>query len=60
MREEHRALPVETVAFTGESQQKFVAAVFAFYTGKAVVWVATIQIPIDHLFDIGTPEAVLL
>ena len=35
------------------------AAVFAFDTGKAVAQIAAIQITIDHLFDIGPPEAVL-
>jgi hypothetical protein len=42
----------------GKSQQIFVTAVITFDTGKAVVRVATVQIPIDHLLDIGPPEAV--
>ena len=36
------------------------AAVFAFDSGKAVAQIAAIQITINHLFDIGPPEAVLL
>jgi len=36
-----------------------VAAVFTFHTGKAVVQITAIEIAIDHLLDIGPPEAVL-
>ena len=43
----------------GECQEVFVAAVFAFHTGKPVVDVATIQIPINHLLDVRSPESVL-
>ena len=35
------------------------AAVFAFDTSKAVVQITTVEITIDHLLDIGPPEAVL-
>ena len=35
------------------------AAIFAFHTGKAVVDVAAIQIPINHLLDVRSPESVL-
>jgi hypothetical protein len=35
------------------------AAAFAFHTGKAVVQIAAIQIPIDHLLKIRPPESVL-
>ena len=35
----------------GECQEVFVAAVFAFYTGKPVVDVAAVQIPVDDLLD---------
>ena len=35
------------------------AAVFAFHTGKPVVQITAIEITIDHLLDIGPPEAVL-
>jgi len=35
------------------------AAVFASDAGKSVVKIAAIQITVNHLFDIGPPEAVL-
>ncbi len=37
----------------------FVAAVFAFHTGEPVVDVVAIQIPINHLLDVRSPESVL-
>jgi len=43
----------------GEGQQVFVAAVNTFHTGKAVVRIAAVEIPMDYLFDIGPPETVL-
>ena len=49
----------------GECQEIFtcalkgMAAVFAFHTGKPVVDVAAIQIPINHLLDVRSPESVL-
>jgi hypothetical protein len=36
-----------------------VATVFTFHTGKAIVQITAIKIAIDHLLDIGPPEAVL-
>jgi hypothetical protein len=42
-----------------EGQELFVAEVFAFHKGKAVVDVAAIQIPINHLLDVRSPESVL-
>jgi hypothetical protein len=42
-----------------EGQELFVAAVFAFHTGKAVVEIAAVQIPINHLLDVRSPESVL-
>jgi len=35
------------------------AAVFTFHAGKAVVQITAIEITIDHLLDIGSPESVL-
>jgi hypothetical protein len=35
------------------------AAILAFHAGKAVVQIAAIQIPVNNLFQIGTPETVL-
>ena len=59
----HHALLVagwaEVAALAGECQKVFVAAVFAFHTGKTVVQIAAIQVTINYLFDIRTPEAVL-
>ncbi|MFH1284513.1 MAG: hypothetical protein ABIH78_02905 [Candidatus Peregrinibacteria bacterium] len=46
-------------ALAGKCQELFVAAVFAFHTGKPVVDVATIQIPINHLLDVRSSESVL-
>jgi hypothetical protein len=37
----------------------FMAAVFTFHAGKAVVRIAAIEIARDHLLDIGPPESVL-
>jgi hypothetical protein len=45
--------------FTGKCQQVFVAAVFAFNSGKSVVQIAAIQIPINHLLKIRPPESVM-
>jgi hypothetical protein len=49
----------EVTALAGKGQEIFMAAVLAFHTGKAVVQVTAIEITIDHLLDIGPPEAVL-
>jgi hypothetical protein len=47
----------EMKVLAGKCQQIFMAAVFTFHTGKAVLQVAAIEITIDHLLDIGPPEA---
>ena len=46
-------------ALARKCQQIFMATVFTFHTGKAVMQVTAIEIAIDHLLDIGPPEAVL-
>jgi hypothetical protein len=46
-------------ALARKCQQVFMAAVFAFHTGKAVVQIAAIEIAIDHLLDIRPPESIL-
>jgi ABC-2 type transport system permease protein len=46
-------------ALAGKCQQIFMAAVFAFHTGEAVVQITAIEIAIDHLLDIGPPESIL-
>jgi hypothetical protein len=35
------------------------AAIFAFHAGKVVVQIAAIQIAINHLLDVRSPESVL-
>ena len=49
----------EMTPLARKCQEVFVAAIFAFHTGKAVVQITAIEITIDHLLDIGPPEAVL-
>jgi hypothetical protein len=49
---------LKAASLAGKSQQIFVAAVFAFHTGKTVVQIAAIQIPIN-LLKIRPPEAIL-
>jgi len=46
-------------ALTGKSQKVFMAAVLAFHAGKAVAKITTIQVTVEHLFDIGPPETVI-
>ena len=41
------------------AKRYFVAAVFAFHTGKPVVDVAAVEIPVNHLLYIWPPEAIL-
>jgi len=49
----------EVAALTREGQQVFMAAVFAFHTGKTVVQIAAIKVAVDYLFDIRPPETVI-
>jgi hypothetical protein len=49
----------EVPPFARKGQKVFMAAVFAFHTGKAVVEIAVIQIPINNLLKIRPPESVL-
>jgi len=46
-------------ALAGECQQVFMATVFTLHAGKAAQRVAAIQIPVNDVFQIGSPEAVL-
>jgi len=46
-------------ALAGEGQQILMAAILAFDMSKAGVRVAAVQIPVDHLLDIGPPETIL-
>ena len=49
----------EMTALAGECQEVFMAAIFTFHAGKAVVRVAAIKIAVNHLLDIGPPKSVL-
>jgi hypothetical protein len=37
----------------------FMAAIFAFHTGKALAQIVAIEITVDHLFNVRPPESVL-
>ena len=49
----------EMTALAGICQEIFMTAVFAFHTGKAVVQIAAIEIAVDHLVDVESPESLL-
>ena len=49
----------EVAALAGENDEIFMAGIFTFHTGKAVVQITAIEIPRDHLLDRGPPESVL-
>jgi hypothetical protein len=49
----------EVAALAGENDEIFMAGIFTFHTGKAVVQITAIEITIDHLLDRGLPEFVL-
>ena len=59
----HHALLVagraEVAEFAGEGQEVFVAAIFAFDAGKAIVQIPAIEVPVNDLLQIRTPEAIL-
>jgi len=55
----HQPDEPEIVTSSGECWETFMAAIFAFHTGKAVVQIAAIQIPMNNLLDIRPPESVL-
>jgi PAS domain-containing protein len=49
----------EVAALAGKGQEIFMAAVFALHAGKAVVRVATVEVPVNDLLQIRPPETVL-
>jgi hypothetical protein len=49
----------EVAALTGKCKQIFMAAIFTFHAGKAVVQITAIKIAVNYLLDIGPPESVL-
>jgi hypothetical protein len=49
----------EMAALAGKCQQIFMAAILAFHTGKAFVQIAAIEVPVNNLLQMGSPESVL-
>jgi hypothetical protein len=49
----------KVAGLAGVCQDVFVAAVFAFHAGEAVVQITAIEVAVDHLLDIRPPESVL-
>jgi hypothetical protein len=47
------------VTLAGAYQEIFIGRNPCISTGKAVVQISAIQIPVDHLLDVGPPETVL-
>ena len=50
---------LKAATLAGQCQKVFMAAIFAFHTGKSVMQIDASEIAIDHLLDIGPPESVL-
>jgi hypothetical protein len=48
----------EMTALAGEGQKIFMVAIPALYPGKAVVQVATVQVAVNDLLEVGPPEPV--
>jgi len=48
---------VKEVTLAGRGQRVLVVAVFAFHPGKTIIQIAAIEIAIDHLLNIVTPES---
>jgi hypothetical protein len=55
----HQPDEPEIVTSSGECWEMFMAVIFAFHTGKAVVQITAIPIPINNLLNIRPPESVL-
>jgi len=49
----------EVTSLARKGKQVFMAAIFTFHAGKAVVQIAAIEIAVNHLLDIGPPKSVL-
>ncbi|MBU1743460.1 MAG: hypothetical protein KJ649_00975 [Proteobacteria bacterium] len=49
----------KATTLAGKCREIFVAAIFVFHTGKPVVDVNAIQLLINHLLDVRSPESVL-
>ena len=50
----------EMTALAGEGQKIFMVAIPALHPGKAVVQVATFQVAVNDLLEVGPPEPVRL
>ncbi len=50
----------EMTAFAGEGQKVFMVAIAELHPGKAVVQVATFQVALNDLLEVGSPEPVRL
>ena len=46
-------------ALTGEGQKILMPTIFAFHTGKAVVRVAAVEVPVNDLLQIRPPACIL-
>ena len=55
----HQPDEPEIVTSSGECWEMFMAAIFAFHTGKAFVQIAAVEITVNHPLKIGSPEPVL-
>jgi hypothetical protein len=49
----------EVTALAGKCQEVFVAAVFAFHTGKSVMQIAAIEVPVNDLLRMRSSESAL-
>jgi len=50
---------LKAVALAGKDQKVLVVAVFAFHSGKSLMQIAVIEIPINDLLQTRSPESVL-
>ena len=50
---------LKTATLAGEGQEVFVAAIFTLHAGKAVAQIAAIEIPVNDLPKISSPEPIL-
>ena len=48
----------EMTALAGEGQKIFMVAIPALHPGKAVVQVATVQVAVNDLLEVGPPEPI--
>ena len=46
-------------ALAGEGQEVLMTAVFTLHAGEAIVQIAAVEVPVDDLLQMRSPEAVL-